>query len=57
MQALLAVFRVYCKLGQKEMAREEQLKKMVVNDENKLFTFRITGDQALLDNKKTRAKG
>lgn len=36
------------------MAREEQLKKMVVNDGNKLLTFKITGDdQTLLDNKKT----
>lgn len=44
----------FCKLGQKEMAREEQLKKTIVNDGNKLLTFKITGDgQTFLDNKKT----
>lgn len=36
------------------MAREEQLKKTIVNDGNKLLTFKITGDgQTFLDNKKT----
>jgi len=35
------------------MAREEQVKKAVVNDRNKLFMIKITVDQTLSGNKKT----
>lgn len=36
------------------MAREEQLKETFVNDGNKLFTSKITGNRTLLNNKKLR---
>lgn len=35
------------------MARGEQLKKTFGRDKNKLLTFKIMGDQTLLNNKET----